>query len=148
MVYNSKKIHWLWHVLGFFLIPFFPLQVFIIKLLAVLTNGSEFEKLSNFLTYHEGVHESGYQFALQLYIIFVRADRFPSTTQWIALSSSLFSITKTKLEEAFINKPGVPLMKRAELLPLKLSFVFYWTGSVAVIISTLKILSSSFLLLF
>jgi hypothetical protein len=70
--------------------PFFPLQVFLVKLFAFLTNGLEMDKVSNVMTLFEATFESNLQFVLQLYIIFTRTDRQPSTTQILGLSSSIF----------------------------------------------------------
>ena len=67
--------------LGFLLLcPFFPIQVFLVKLFAFLTNGEEMKKISNLMTLCEATFESSLQFILQLWIIFIFAERQPSTT--------------------------------------------------------------------
>ena len=62
-------------------IPFFPLVIFLTKLLAVLTKGSELKKIDSLITLNEGAWESQFQLMLQLFIVFTRADRAPSAIQ-------------------------------------------------------------------
>ena len=61
------------------LMPLFPLQVILVKLFTFLTNGPEMKKISTLMIICEANFESQLQFLLQLYIIFTRADRQPST---------------------------------------------------------------------
>ena len=108
------------------LMPFFPLQVFLVKLFAFLTKGPEMKKVSNLMTLCEATNESILQLALQLYIVFNRADRQPSTSQVLSLSSSILFIAKSHLEENFTDKPNEPLLKKLTLLPQKLFFIVFF----------------------
>ena len=76
------------------LVPFFSLEVFLLKFLVLITNGPELKKVNYLMTACEGIFESQFQCVLQLYIIFTRADRIPSTTQLLTLSSSIFFMAK------------------------------------------------------
>ena len=67
-----NRIHIALDFFWFVLIPFFPLQVIIIKLLAALTSGPELQKICNFLTKTEVGYETEYQCIIQLWIIFIR----------------------------------------------------------------------------
>ena len=119
--------------------PFFPLQVFLVKLFAFLTNGLEMKKVSNVMTLFEATFESNLQFVLQLYIIFTRADRQPSTTQILGLSSSIVFMAKSQLQANFADKPNEPL-KKLYLLPQKLCFIIFWCGSLAIVSSIFRII--------
>ena len=135
-------------LLSIILIPFFPLQVFFIKTLALLTNGEELKKISCFLTKQEGVSESMFQFILQLIIIFSRADRLPSTTQLVVLSSSLIFMAKSRVEGNFANEPDASLLKMIKSLPRCLCLVLYLSGSIAILASILKTFFLLFTLIF
>ena len=127
-----------------FLIPLFPLQIFLVKLLAFLTNGPEMKKIKNLMTILEAVFESDLQFVLQLYIIFSRADRQPSTSQILSLSTSIIFSAKSKLEENFADKPNEPILKKLQLLPQKLCFTVFICGSMAVLTTIFRIVFSLF----
>ena len=120
------------------LIPFFPLQVFIIKLLTLLSNGPEMKKIRNLMIYLEGAFESSFQFILQLYIIFTRADRQPSTTQLLSISTSILFMAKAHLEANFADKPDEPLSRKLVMLPQKLCFIIHFCGSAAILASTFQ----------
>ena len=118
--------------------PFFPIQVFLVKLFAFLTDGPELKKISNLMTYTEATFESNLQFVLQLYIIFTRADRRPSTTQILSLSSSIVFMAKSHLESNFADKPNEPLLKKLPFLPQKLCFIVFFCGSLATLSSIFR----------
>ena len=120
--------------------PFFPLQVFLVKLFSFLTNGLEIKKISNVMTLFEATFESNLQFVLQLYIIFTRADRQPSTTQILGLSSSIVFMAKSQLQANFADKPNEPLLKKLYLLPQKLFYIIFWCGSLAIVSSIFRII--------
>ena len=87
----------------------------------------------------EANFESQLQFLLQLYIIFTRADRQPSTSQMLSLSTSIIFMAKSSLESSFVNKPNEPLLKKLPLLPQKLCELIFWYGSYAILLSTFRI---------
>ena len=133
--------------IGLFLLsPLFPLQGVLVKLFVFLTNGPEMKKISNLMTLFEATFESKYQFVLQLYIIFIRADRQPSMAQILGLSSSIVFMAKSRLEENFADNPNEPLLKKLTLLPQKLCLIIFFCGSVAIVSSILRIIS--FLIVF
>ena len=121
------------------LMPFFPLQVILVKLFTFLTNGPEMKKISTLMIICEANFESQLQLLLQLYIIFTRADRQPSTSQMLSLSTSIFFMAKSSLESSFVNKPNEPLLKKLPLLPQKLCELIFWYGSYALLLSTFRI---------
>ena len=127
--------------LGFLLLcPFFPIQVFLVKLFAFLTNGEEMKKIGNLMTLCEAIWESNLQLTLQLYIIFIRADRELSTAQILGLSSSIIFLAKSMIEENFADKPNEPLLKKLTQLPQKLSQLIFLCVSYAIILSIFHII--------
>ena len=130
----------------FLLSPLFPVQVFLVKLFVFLTNGTEMKKISNVMTLFEATFETKYQLVLQLYIIFIRADRQPSMAQILGLSSSIVFMAISRLEEHFADNPNTPLLKKLTLLPQKLCLITFFCGSVAIVSSILQIIS--FLIVF
>ena len=106
-------------------VPLFPLQIFIVKLLALLTGGTEMNKISDYMSLFEGVFESSFQLFLQVYIIFTSVHRQPSTTQILGLSGSIVFIVKSHLQQHFSETPNAPLKKKLILFPQKLCFVAF-----------------------
>ena len=84
-------------ILAFFVIsvPIFPLLVILLKVMAMTRPGPEIEKICNEMVSIEGVWESTLQLLLNLFIVFTRADRSPSTVQIASMFASLVLIVKT-----------------------------------------------------
>jgi len=111
-------------ILCFFLIPVFPLQVFLAKLLAVLSGGPELEKISNIMTYQEKA-EAWPQFVLQVYILLRRADTLPSTSQIVTLLSSIFSMLKGEIAGTLNEDQGESILKKIKIMFYTLSGILY-----------------------
>ena len=60
------------------LIPSFPIILLLVKFLAIFNQGTQMNRLKNFVSLCEGQIESFLQLGLQLYIILERSDRKPS----------------------------------------------------------------------
>ena len=127
-------------------VPLFPLQIFLVKLLALLTEGTEMNKISNYMGLFEGVMESSWQFILQLFIIFTSKNRQPSTTQLLTLSGSIIFIVKSHLQHHFSETPNVPLKKKLLLFPQKLCYVAFVNGGSAFILTVFQFYFVSFML--
>ena len=136
---KSCKLKSYFSMLLILVIPFFPLQVFIIKLLTLLSNGPEMKKICNLIIFAEGEYESTFQLILQLYIIFTRADRQPSTAQILSISTSMLFMAKSQLQSRFAGRPDEPLSRQLMLLPQKLCYVIHFCGSVAILASTFQL---------
>ena len=106
-------------------LPLFPLQIFIVKLLTLLTEGNEMNKISNYMSLFESVLESSSQLTVQLYIIFTSRNRQPSTTQILGLFGSIVFIVKAHLQQHFSETPNAPLKKKLILFPQKLCYVAF-----------------------
>ena len=85
--------------LGLLCWPFFPLFAVIVKILELFKPGPNWTLLTKRFTVAEANIESKYQFLLQLFIVFTRADRQPSTTQIFAMFTSLAMLTKINVED-------------------------------------------------
>ena len=92
------------------------------------------------MTLCEATNESILQLALQLYIVFNRADRQPLTSQVLSLSSSILFIAKSHLEENFTDKPNEPLLKKLTILPQKLFAIVFFCGSLALSVLFFRLL--------
>ena len=121
--------------------PLFPFQVFLVKLLAFLTDGPEMKKISTLMTFHEAQLESQLQFLLQIYVIFTRADRQPSIPQILSLSSSILFMAKSWIETWFADKPNEPFLKKLTLLPTSVCFAISVFGFIAMLSSIFGILT-------
>ena len=106
-------------------LPLFPLQIFLVKLLALLTGGTEMNKINNYMSLFESILESSFQLVVQLYIIFTNRNRQPSTTQILGLSGSIVFIVKSHLQQHFSETPNAPLKKKLMLFPQKLCYVAF-----------------------
>ena len=122
--------------LCFFLFPFFPLLLLGAKLVALINPGKHWKKFTFRLTAAEGNAESRAMLLLQLYIIFTRADRQPSTIRWATLATSLVMIIKTKTNHFLRDQPTDmtlkdQLQKAATLVPMILARNTSVIGSMA-----------------
>ena len=106
--------------------------------------GPEIKKLCSEVVSIEGVWESTLQFLLNLFIVFTRADRSPSTVQIASMFTSLVLIVKTaiadftrvKLPREATFEEQVRLM--LPLLPLFLFNTIFKLGSIAIVASLLR----------
>ena len=86
----------------------------------------------------EGNFEGSWQFVLQLFIVFNRADREPTLLQLLTLVTSLLSIMTANVDSKFADKPDTPLMEKAKLWPYALFVsIFNWV-TISLIISTIQ----------
>ena len=88
-------------ILGIFTIcvPLFPLLVVVLKVVAMTRPGPEIKKICDEVVIIEGVWESTLQLLLNMFIIFSRADRRPSTVQLASTFTSLLLIVKTAIAD-------------------------------------------------
>ena len=137
-------------ILGIFTIcaPLFPLLVLVLKVVAMTRPGPEIKKLSDKVVIIEGVWESTLQLLLNLFIIFTRADRSPSTIQLASTFTSLLLIVKTAIADFSVKFSHRKLPTKATLddqvrhtLPLLPMFLFntiFKLGSIGIVASLLR----------
>ena len=81
----------------------FPVVLFLVKLVGLVTPGSEWKRNIIWLTGMEGAWESSLQLLLTLFIIFSRADRRPAWWQVASLVASMVLVTKTSIATILEN---------------------------------------------
>ena len=106
---GAKKI--LVTMLMLLLIPLFPVLLIVVKFLAIFHHGKELKKLDAMMTLCEGQFESFFQVGLQTYIIFLRADREPSSIQMISLPISLLMIIVGQANTWYEKEPVSDLIQ-------------------------------------
>ena len=130
---------------GFFL--FFPFIFLFVKFVTILSGEKDkWKSASMAMTQVEGVFECGFQFMLQLFIVFKRSDREPSIIQILTLMSSFLSIINAKIEGAFASNPRISFQTKAfylvhsgRLLLLGvLLYTFYFYVTCALLITTIQ----------
>ena len=122
--------------------PFFTLILVGAKTVALLNPGDHWKKLCFRVTVAEGNHEAKMQFLLQLFIVFSRSDREPSTLQIASLTISMIMIVKTQLADFLKDEPSRKIIEdirqNMELLPMFLTENIHTIGSTSVGIVLLK----------
>ena len=95
----------------------------------------------------EGMFESSFQFALQLFIAFTMASRQPSTTQLVSMTASAIMASKTLIDleiSMSYKQKGIDLTLEEELgkgillLPVTVMGTVSTIGSIAVCSSLLR----------
>ena len=80
-------------------LPVFPLIVITVKTIGLFNPGPNWKILAGRCAALEGSFESRFQFLLQLFIVFTRADRAPSTVQLATMASSVIMIAISQLND-------------------------------------------------
>ena len=103
----------------------FPVLLLTVKAVGLFNSGENWQMLAAGLTQCEGFFESSCQAVLQLYILFTRADRKPSTLQILTISASFLLLTKTSITSLLQprhNKPQLTtkekVIKAVSVLPM------------------------------
>lgn len=136
-VWKGSKTH-----LCFLTLPIFPFFVLTVKTIGLLNPGENWKLLSRRCAHAEGAFESKFQLLLQLFIVFTRADRAPSTVQLVTMASSVTMLAMSKLDEIRRNQKTVDLgddVRRAmELFPRILLAIVSDVGYMALLATLLR----------
>jgi len=89
--------------LKIFLIPFYPILLIMTIIFGSFIHTDKMKQWMLAATNAEGTWETVFQLILQLFIIFVKADRVPSNFQLAAIVSSLVIVSKSSIER-FLTK--------------------------------------------
>ena len=99
--------------LFFFFIPLaavsmltFPFQLMTISLISCFNNQDHWMNLTAKVGIAEGFFNAHFQYILQLFIFFVRADRFPSAFQYAAAFGSLLFLVWSRIESLLLDRGG------------------------------------------
>jgi len=106
-VYDNKRRFF------FFFIPLaavclvtFPFQLMTISLISCFNNQDHWMTLTSKVGIAEGFFNAHFQFLLQLFVFFVRADRFPSFFQYAACFGSLLFLVWSRIESLLLDRGG------------------------------------------
>ena len=138
-------------MLFFFFLPFaflrivtFPLQLLVISFIFCFHDQDQWALLTVKIGIAEGIFNSHFQFVLQLFIFFTRADRHPSTFQYLAAFGSLFSLAYSRVDSLLLNRDGRN-MSSGQLVwliiryvPLFLTNCAFKLGSISLFLSLLR----------
>ena len=91
--------------LTFLSFPFFPFVLICVKVIGLLNPGPNWKILAERFALSEGQIESQWQFLLQLFIVFTRADRLPSNVQLVTIVTSLLMLTKVDIGGILMKQP-------------------------------------------
>ena len=121
----------------------FPVVLILVKLVSLITPGSEWKRNIIWLTSMEGELESSLQLLLTLFIIYTRADRRPAWWQVASLVASMVLVTKTAIADHFRRQnrqlsTKEEVKKTAFLLPLFLSNTTFKILSLAISLALLR----------
>ena len=126
------------------LIPF-PVLLLSVEVVALVNSGGCWSSLSELLLECEGTFESSLQLIVQIFIIFSRADRYPSDLQMITMSASFLLVMKTNLV-GFLQprrNQKIPTMKEKvwkafTLLPMTFTNSFFKLVSIALVCTLMR----------
>jgi len=99
--------------LFFFFIPMaavsmitFPFQLMTISLISCFNNQDHWMNLTAKVGIAEGFFNAHFQYILQLFVFFVKADRFPSFFQYLACFGSLLFLVWSRIESLLLDRGG------------------------------------------
>ena len=122
----------------------FPLQLLVISAISCFHDQDQWALLTAKIGIAEGIYNSHFQFLLQLFIFFTRADRHPSTFQYLAAAGSLFSLAYSRVDSLLLNRDGRN-MSAGQLIwiiiryfPIFLPICAFKLGSISLIVSLLR----------
>ena len=97
----------------FFFIPLailsivsFPLQLFIISVISVFHDQDQWILLTIKIGIAEGLFNAHFQYMLQMFIFFTRADRHPSYFQYLTAFGSLLFLAYSRVESLMLDREG------------------------------------------
>ena len=123
------------------IIPF-PITLLIVKSIALFNTGKEFASINQMVTEAEARWESSLQFCLQLFIVFTRGDRQPSTPQLFSIVMSVLVMTKGSIGNFLAVEEPQPLghhiVKIGTLFPVHFTNLVFKLGSLSIICALLS----------
>ena len=84
----------------------FPLQLFFISLIACFHDQDQWMLLTIKIGIAEGLFNAHFQYMLQLFIFFTRADRHPSAFQYLTAFGSLLFLAYSRVESLMLDREG------------------------------------------
>ena len=96
-IWNGLKPCLLCSWIGWLTLPLFPFVLLTVKTIGVFNPGENWKILARRCSFVEGSWESRFQLLLQLFIVFTRADRAPSSVQLATMTSSVVMLSLSSL---------------------------------------------------
>ena len=137
--------------LFFFFVPLaaltmvtFPLQLVAVSLVSCFNNQDQWMLLTSKIGIAEGLFNAHFQYLLQLFIFFVRADRHPSFFQYAAACGSLVFLVWSRIESLLVDRgghkisPGRKVWWACRFGPMFLFNSAFKVGSISLICAMLR----------
>jgi len=106
-VYQRKRMLILFFLpLSLILMVTFPFQLFIVSLISCFNDQDQWILLTTKIGIAEGLFNAHFQYLLQLFVIFTRADRHPSMFQYLAAFGSLLFLVWSRIESLLLDRGG------------------------------------------
>ena len=123
-------------------IPFSPFFLLAVKTIGVFNPGKNWKVLARRCAFAEAPMESQFQLLIQLFIVFTRADRAPSSVQSITMASSVVMLCLTTLDVYRRTQKTVELgddvRRTIHVLPFFLTTHVSTTGCMALLATLLR----------
>eukprot|EP00092_Neocalanus_flemingeri_P029718 GFUD01032266.1.p1 GENE.GFUD01032266.1~~GFUD01032266.1.p1 ORF type:complete len:659 (-),score=121.63 GFUD01032266.1:313-2289(-) len=122
----------------------FPLQLFVVSLISCFNDQDQWILLTTKIGIAEGMFNAHFQYMLQLFIIFTRADRHPSLFQYLSAFGSLIFLAYSRIESLLLDRGGhhmSPGQKAWWICRFGPCFLFncaFKVGSISLIIAMLR----------
>ena len=84
----------------------FPVQLIGISIISLFNDTNQWILLTTRIGIAEGLYNAHFQFVLQLFVFFVRADRHPSTFQYLTAFGSLAFLSYSRVESLTLDRGG------------------------------------------
>eukprot|EP00092_Neocalanus_flemingeri_P072724 GFUD01089589.1.p1 GENE.GFUD01089589.1~~GFUD01089589.1.p1 ORF type:complete len:607 (+),score=82.28 GFUD01089589.1:254-1822(+) len=122
----------------------FPLQLFVVSLISCFNDQDQWILLTTKIGIAEGMFNAHFQYMLQLFIFFTRADRHPSLFQYLAAFGSLLFLVWSRIESLLLDRgghhmsPGQKVWWICKYGPCFLINCAFKVGSISLIITLLR----------
>ena len=124
-------------------LPFFPIALICVKTIALFNPGPNWKILAERFAVAEGEGESQYQFYLQLFIVFSRADRSPSSVQMVTIATSFLMLIKVRIDAILMKQAPLDTwwsrgLRVASLAPRCLAGQVFFAGLMSLLATLLR----------
>jgi len=144
-IYQRKRMLILFFLpLSLICIVTYPLQLFLVSLISCFNDQDQWILLTTKIGITEGLFNAHFQYMLQLFVFFTRADRHPSYIQYLAAFGSLLFLAYSRIESLLLDRGGFrmsPGQKAWWILRFGPSFLLncaFKVGSISLIIAMLR----------
>jgi len=108
----------------------FPFQLLAVNIVSLINGGAQWTTLTAKYSIAESLYDASIQFCIQLFIVFSKGDREPSTIQYLAMSGSLLVLSVPRIEAWLLDQGGVTLPIKEKLLKMIVLFPVFFFNSI------------------